>query len=185
MSTNLLLPPAEDAGQVRRWYLPLTVTEDEAEGGLDYHRTFARFLGMGTSHAPEHQPHPGRFVRRGDRCNACRWFEVRIFREVRPPADVDPASDWSATAGPDVLRRSTAGDYVLHTTGMSVVDGEVPLYKHEVTGSSFSVVEFLTTRRVGVQGPEAFLARPSARALAEAAEYDAGLREAYINRAVS
>jgi hypothetical protein len=183
MSTSLLLPPAEDAGQIRRWYLPLTVGEDEVEGGLDYYRTFARFLGMGTSHAPEHQPHPDRFVKRGERCNACRWFEVRIFREVRPPDDADLPADWSVR--PDVLRRATAGDYVLHTTGMSVVDGEVPLYKHEVTASSFSVVEYLTTRRVGTQGPEAFLARPSARALAEAAEYDVGLRDAYINRAVS
>jgi hypothetical protein len=176
MSTNTLLPDAELSGDVRRWYLPVDRTAaDEPEHLVLY----GRFLGLGSSHTVAHQQHRERFVPRGARCNACRWYEARIFRELLLPDGVD---DLAQLTDP---RDARPGDYVIHSAGMSIVDGEGPLYRYEATRSAWSVVELMTTRRTTDAGPESFLAKPAARALAEAAQHDAELREAYINRAVT
>lgn len=175
--TEPLLPDASDAGLVRRWYLPLDQTND-ADRPSSY-ETYARFLGMGTSHVATHAPHVGSYVARGARCNACRWFEARIFRELVLPD--------GATALDDVENVDDVelGGYVVHSTGMSIVPGEVPLFRFEETASPFSVIELMTTRRITDRGPEAFLAKPSAAALAAAAGFDAQLARAYVDRAVS
>lgn len=181
MTINLALPDADDAGQLRRWYLPIMPPGDR-HGEFEYHVTFARFLGVGTSFAEQHTGHPNdRFVDRGTRCNACRWFETRVFRELVLPPDVDDV------ASLDLEEATTVqlGGYVLHSVGMSIVDGEVPRCKVDTTSSPYSVIELMTTRRMTDQGPEAFIAKPSARALAEAAAKDRDLADAYINRAVS
>lgn len=186
MTIDLALPTAEDTGQVRRWYLPLRAAGDRQDE-LQYHVTYARFLGVGTSYSPIHAPnvpHPGGFVPRGVRCNACRWFEARVFREVLLPEGVRSLDELVAE-GTDAASRVQLGGYVLHSVGMSVVDGEVPFCRVEETRSAFTVVELMTTRRVTDQGAQAFIAKPAAYALSEAAAKDPDLADAYINRAVS
>lgn len=183
MTTELLLPDADDAGQTRRWFLPLN-DRNARTTEVDYYRTYARFLGVGTSHVAthtDHVRHGQRFVERGQRCNACRWFEARVFREVELPPGVENLAD-AALEGAGGAR---LGGYVLHFAGMSIVDGEVPFYRYEVTPSPFMVIESMTTRRITERGPEVFLAKPSAHALAVAAQFDVELRDAYENRAVS
>lgn len=186
MTIQLSLPDADEAGQVRRWYLPIT---DQASRSTDfeYHVTYGRFLGLGTSFAESHAssvPHPGGFVSRGVRCNACRWFETRIFRELVLP---DGVEDLDALVDSAFTERDVRlGEYVMHFAGLSIVDGEVPLCRVETTRSPFTVVESMTTRRVTASGgPEAFIAKPAATALAEAAANDRQLAEAYVDRAVS
>lgn len=183
MTTNLALPDADDAGTVRRWYLPLT-PEDRRVDDLEYHVVYARFLGVGTSFTATHTRHVERFVPKGVRCNACRWFEARIFREVVLPDGVDDLTELAASGLSE--RDVRAGPYVMHFAGMSIVDGEVPFCRVETTTSPYSVIESMTTRRTTVdRGPEAFIAKPAAHALAEAADNDRQLADAYINRAVS
>lgn len=179
-SIDMLLPGADDAGTTRRWYLPLNNEGRGRDAEVEYYTTYARFLGVGSSHTERHQDHNGRrFVERGVRCNACRWFEARIFREVILPDGVDDVTD---VQDPSDVR---LGDYVLHYAGLSIVDGEVPFCRYDTTPSPHSVIELMTTRRTTAIGPQVFLAKPAAHALAVAAEFDAKLRDAYVNRAVS
>ena len=178
MTTEPLLPDASDAGLVRRWYLPVNETDRQAREP-EYYVTYARFLGMGTSHVTVHSAHDEPFVTRGRRCNACRWFEARIFRELVLPDGVDDLGDVSDPA------TVSLGDYVVHNAGLSIVTGEVPFYRYETTRSPHRVIEAMTTRRLTDRGPEVYLAKPSAAALAAAAALDADLEDAYVNRAVS
>lgn len=178
MTAELLLPDASDAGLVRRWYLPVDEQGSSREDP-EHYITYARFLGLGTSHTNVHRPHDGAYVARGDRCNACRWFEARIFRELELPPGVDDVVDVTDPA--DVR----LGQYVVHYVGGTIVPGEVPLCRYEVTPSAFMVIESMTTRQTTDRGPEVYLAKPAAHALASAAQFDVNLREAYINRAVS
>lgn len=185
MTTELLLPDATDAGDVRNWYLPVNeVAGGTATSDPEFYVTYARFLGLGTSHTPNHTDHrtrrhdPSEWVRRGERCNACRWFEARIFRELELPAGVTSLDQLDDPA------QARLGSYIVHNAGMSIVPNEVALYRYEMTKSPYMVVELMTTRRVTEDGPQVFLAKPSAHALASAAEFDAALREAYLDRAV-
>lgn len=185
-SINLALPGADDAGTTRRWYLPTNNDDESRDTETKYHIVYARFLGVGSSHTDRHTNHElnrdgveERFVRKGVRCNACRWFEARIFRELVLPPGVDEVAQVSDPG--DV----TLGDYVIHFAGMSVVDGEVPFCRTEMTPSAHAVIELMTTRRTTPSGPQVFLAKPAAHALAAAVEFDGKLRSAYENRAVS
>lgn len=183
MSDHPLLPDIDQAGDVQTWYLPVkgSSTDPLDTSDVDVYRTYARFLGMGSSRTSVHQNHPRtRYVRRGDRCNACRWFEIRIFRELELPPGVESIE---RVLDPAQVR---LGNYIMHSSGMSIVDGEVPLMRYEATASPFQVIESMTTRRVTTEsGPQVYLAKPAARALAEASGYDQQLADAYINRAVS
>lgn len=193
MTTHSLLPAVQDAGEVRRWFLPtpndptiaarVVVLDEPADADADestYVVAYARFLGMGTSYAATHSGHRSRFVARGERCNACRWFEVRVFRELLLP---DGVATLNQLEDP---RDARLGDYVIHSTGMSIVDDEQPLYQCKTTASPYTVIELLTTRRAKPgQTAEVFLAKPAARALAEASANDEQLADAYVNRAVS
>lgn len=190
MQIQKLLPGASDAGTVRRWFLPLNNETSGRDAEVEYYPTFARFLGGGSSHTERHQDHHGQtWVPRGTRCNACRWFEARIFREFELPADLDLDVEPSDDAGHDALlpdpRDLRLGNYVIHYAGMSIVDGEVPFCRYETTPSAHAVIESMTTRRTTESGPVVFLAKPSAHALAVAAAFDVDLRDAYENRAVS
>lgn len=176
---HMLLPGASDAGTVRRWYLPINDGE-RRDAETEYYQTYARFLGVGTSHTDHHQDHNGQpFIEKGVRCNACRWFEARIFRELVLPDGVDSVATVDDPATVEL------GEYIIHYAGMSVVAGEVPFYRYETTRSAHAVIESMTTRRTTSTGPIVFLAKPAAYALAAAAGFDADLRDAYINRAVS
>ena len=118
--------------------------------------TAAALLGSDTSRRAEHN-HNEDYQRRGARCSACRWFSVYLY----------------------VTRD---GEYVVHTVGDTVVPSEKRLSRVTRTGSPFAVIEALTVRR---PNEEPYLTPQSQRALAEAAELDEGIREAYINRAVA
>lgn len=186
-SINLALPGADDAGTTRRWYLP-TNNEDEGRNAeTKYHIVYARFLGVGSSHTDRHTNHAvddrgvptERFVRKGVRCNACRWFEARIFRELVLPPGVEEVAQ---VQDPNDV---TLGDYIIHTAGMSTVSGEMAFCRSETTPSPYAVIELMTTRRMTENGPVVFLAKPAAHALAAAVEFDNKLRIAYENRAVS
>lgn len=182
MQIQKLLPGASDAGTVRRWYLPLNNETAGRGADVEYYQTYARYLGGGSSHTERHQDHRGQvWIPKGTRCNACRWFEARIFRELELPDGVDRIENLT-DADRDRVR---LGDYVIHYAGMSIVEGEVPFCRYETTPSPHVVIESMTTRRNTENGPVVFLAKPSAHALAAAAAFDVQLHDAYINRAVS
>src|SRR5690349_18752159 len=60
-------------------------------------------LGRASSQETVHH-HTQKFAEVGQKCRACRWFEVEIFRLTEPD-------------GP--------GDYIIHTVGHSDVPGEI------------------------------------------------------------
>jgi hypothetical protein len=180
---SLSVPNYERIGDVGRWYLPLPSRDDD--GDMEYYRTVARFVGFGSSWTDNHWGHREEFVPRGSRCNACRWFEIRIFREL----DVDPATVSTDADVVQLFRDATdaheLGDYVVYKSGMSVVPDEIPYCRYDKISSPFEVVEALTTRRHTDNGPQAFITKPSAMALASGARFDVELADAYVNRAVS
>lgn len=92
-----------------------------------------------------------------------RWFEVAIY--------VDPD-----------------GNYVVHTVGRTVMEGERDLGRIERTHSPYDVVELLTVRRTssrhrganGDRRAEPYVPVAATRALAQAADRDDGLNAAYL-----
>lgn len=129
---------------------------------------------------------PVRYASTGDRCSACRWFEVRIFRVTAEVID----DECNCTGGiaesnyahePHCGTVPASGKYLLVTYGLSIVPGEVAKRRFLWTNSAFRVLESLTQRRAG----SAFLPATSAQVLAEAAAFDEDLAEAYVNRAVA
>lgn len=111
---------------------------------------------------------PRRFAAPGDRCSACRWFEVRIF---------DVESYWNSERNSWV----NGDKYLVLTHGLSDVPGEVAKRRAQWTNSPYTVLEVLTQRR----GQSAFLPATSAKVLAEASGNDVDIRDAYVNRAVA
>lgn len=153
------LPYAGDLGTEQTWLIPGT----DEDGEIELH---AKFLGFGSSYQPEHRqdahPNGDPIPKQKQKCQACRWYEIRVFREVGGE------------------RR-----FLAHHTGASVVPGEQMRYRYRITTSAHAVVEDLTVRRNEEgSGPEAFIAPPAARALADAAGYDPDLEDAWVNRAV-
>jgi hypothetical protein len=203
---NLQLPGYELLGDVRRWYLPLprtshsdqrvhepsgaggstTGANDDDDVDVEYRQTTARFIGFGSSWTDNHWGHREEWVPAGSRCNACRWFELRIFREFGDftlPAGTSPSRLREAYV--EAAETDKLGDYVVYKAGMSIVPGEVPYVRYDVISSPHEVVEALTTRKVTDNGPVAFITKPSALALASGARFDEELEDAYVNRAVS
>lgn len=134
-----------------------------------------RLLGYASSHRESHDHAVSHddsgvlvtFAPPGERCSACRWFEVRIFEVENEVNDAERLVD----------RR---GRYLVVTAGMSQVPGEVEMRRVSWTDSGYEVVEILTQRR----GERPFLPAPSARVLSQAAAWDNGIRDAYVDRAV-
>lgn len=126
-----------------------------------------RVLGLASGERSYHLPHRGDYAEPGARCGACRWTEVTIYARHDP----DPAAG------------SARVTYVVHTVGRSAVPGEVSLPRVVETASPYEVVEALIVRRAGPNG-EVFMPPQHLRALAAAAQWDDGIRDAYINRAV-
>lgn len=115
--------------------------------------------------------YPRRYAAPGDRCSACRWFEVRIFEVESERAGNDEKSSWEVADA----------KYLLLTYGLSDVPGEVAKRRAQRTNSPFTVLEALTQRR----GGNAFLPATSARVLSEAAAVDTDIADVYVNRAVA
>lgn len=109
------------------------------------------------------------------RCSRCRWFEARV---VRVDAELvtdskDPALEHA---------EPPSGRYLVLTYGRTRVPGEADKRRATWTDSGFEVVELLVQRD---RSEKPFLPAASARVLAQAAEHDDGIREAYVNRAVA
>jgi hypothetical protein len=89
-------------------------------------------------------------------CSACRWFEVRIVRAV----DTD--------------------EYIVSYRGCTTIPGEDLRETLHTTRSPHTVIEVLTQHR----NDHTFIPRTSRLALSEAAAYDDGIEQAWIDRAV-
>lgn len=77
------------------------------------------------------------------------------------------------------LYKTSDGEYVVYTIICSGIEEE-NRYRIRRTRSAFAVIEFLTLLREG----KPYLPRDAALLLAEAANLDSDIREAYVNRAV-
>jgi hypothetical protein len=146
------LPGQDAVGQPERlWTLP-TAGDTLAFRG--------RLLGIGSSHRPH--PHQcdfartGRYADRSDRCSACRWHEIRLFRVE------DESPEWYSIR------------YVLHHTGRSIVPGEVDLHRHSAIINAADIIETFTVRQ---PGRPPFLSKPGLRVLAQAVALDPLLAE--------
>lgn len=71
--------------------------------------------------------------------------------------------------------------YVVHTQGKSRIEGEGIRARIALSQSPYEVIELLTVVNRG----KLYIPRQSSHALAQAAQWDEGLRDAYINRAVT
>ena len=122
----------------------------------------ARLLARVSSRREGHN-HTEAVPERGWKCSACRWIEIEIFR-------------------------THDNTYVVYTLGRSALPDESDRPTVTSTTSPFEVIELLTVRRrIGTPGNtrmSAFVPTQSARALAQAAEHDNRLRDAYENRAI-
>lgn len=117
-------------------------------------------LGVATSEGDYHNHDtdyvlPGKDANgRKNKCSACRWHEVAIYL-------------------------TSEDDFVLHTIGKTIVPGEIDYARLARTSSAFELLELVIVR-----ANPPYLPRTSAQALAQAADKDDRIREAYINRAV-
>jgi len=93
-----------------------------------------------------------------DRPDKDRWFEVDIY--------VGAVADEKT--------------YIVHTQGMSRVPNEVTRARIAFSASPYEVIELLTVNHDG----KLYIPRQSSHALAQAAQWDDGIRDAYVNRAV-
>lgn len=157
--------------------------EYEVRGrGDEVFRVRACVLGAGSSEADRHS-HPGSAAARpGERCSACRWFEVELLLvgELLVAGCTCGAADAPGERpGLPALHRSACGResppgrFLVVTRGVSRVPGEDTLRRAVWTDSAFEVVELLVDRRTGR------MPGTSARVVAQAAAYDAEMRAAY------
>lgn len=160
------LPTVRNVGQEATWTLPIS-----QDNPLNVR---ARFIGIGTSARFSHQNHIGDAEHAAPKhhCNACRWFETRIFRLL---ASAEEDGDLAGS------------NYLLHHSGVSIVPGEVVHYRHDAVRSAHEVIEAFTVRKNGPSGvaQPPFLTRPAARALAQASGFDDDLERAYTQRATA
>lgn len=122
-------------------------------------------IGSGTTQRDEHSHSLNRSAEKGERCFACRWYEAYIYT-------VDTLPDYYPTNQ----------RFMVATVGGTAVDGERTYYRAHATSSGFEVVELLTIRK---EGKRPYMSTSAARALAQAAEEDDVIREAFVNRAVA
>lgn len=155
----------------RRESHQLTAAEyDRARRTLDVYVQLLNRPDVPPTRKPWYQIEPGP-------CSRCRWFEARILRvEEELVADThDPALEHA---------EPPRGRYLVLTYGRSRVPGETDKRRDAWTDSAFEVVEFLV-QRDRRQNRKPFLPAASARVLAQAAEWDEAVREAFVNRAVA
>src|SRR5688500_10123113 len=154
-------------------------------------RVRGQLLAFGTSERDEHS-HPTEFAARSERCSACRWFEVNIAL-VEAEIASDDCTCFSSTGAHEAScgLEPPSGRYLVVTAGRTVVPEEMNFRRAEFTDSPYEVVELLRVESArdrvareaaGRSESEATRTLPpiSARALAQAAAYDADLRAAYL-----
>lgn len=149
---------------------PTTELEVDAGDGT-YHFTGQHLAHVSSRWSTHGGEHIGEVVTRGARCSACRWTEIAIYR----------ADDLALAETAVVNVGSALGRYLVITRGCTSVPGESTYVTPTWTNSPYEVLEILTQRKDG----RVFLPGPAARALSRAAEFDEGLNDAYVNRAVS
>jgi hypothetical protein len=142
--------------ELRPW--PLDRVADD--GTRDTVTVQGYLLGRATSEKEGHN-HAEDFTPDGQRCSACRWFEVII---------IDTSDD--AEAGTD---------YLVYTCGRTMLPGEHDRTRFVYTDSPHEVVSALVVRQHG----QPKLPVASDRALAQAAWLDNEIADAYVNRAVA
>lgn len=209
MITHDLLPQGRDAGTRASWRLPVGRADQVDVEGV--------FLGVGSTHRERHPHRPAyAYVSgRDEKCSACRWFEIRVFRvdddqaanpapsgrsEAREPrtgdvpgsnpAFVEPGDQPAPVPTPRAPgQRGGRTHYVVHYTGASVVPGEVDFYRVQDAWSPHELIELFVIRSPGRPGEplrdQPFMTRPGALVLAQAAHHDADLDDAWVNRAIS
>jgi hypothetical protein len=126
-----------------------------------------RLLGFASSEVAQHD-HLSEFTPAGKRCSACRWFEVRIF-EVE-----SLINEFKDLESPEAR-------FLVHTTGRTEIPGETDRIRAYWTDSGFEVTECLTVRKPN----DTFITGPSARALAQASQFNQDIADGYVNRAVA
>lgn len=128
-------------------------------GALEEHRFTGHLLGQGTTHRQEHLDlihDVNSFAAPGERCPACRWFEVRIYA-VDAGADDDDES----------------GGYYVETVGRSTVPGEVDRRRVRRVFEPRRIVATLVQSKDG----RVFVPLPSRGALEQAADRDPRIAE--------
>ena len=115
------------------------------------------FLGIGTSHRPDHKGHlPGTSAPKGNHCSTCRWTEIRIFQ-------------------------GRSGVFYLVNCGASDVPGERDWIKVLPVATPFELVEALATLNRNARSPLPVLTAPARQALAQAATHSPALEAVYIS----
>lgn len=157
-------PDFELVGTVANWILPL---DDFVDGKTTNFQ--GQFIGYGSSHRHSHINHDTKeneFAEKGVTCSACRWFEVRIFRD------------------------NNQNKFLLYTTGESAIPKEQPRYRSEWITSPYEIIESLTTVRShinndGHRTQQTILSYAARKALSQAIYYNTELQEAYLARVVA
>lgn len=124
----------------------------------DYDFT-GRLLGEGTSRSDRHVRlvhDTDSFAAPGERCSACRWFEVRIYAFYE--SDGEPAPETP----------SYQAGYYVETVGRTVVPGEVDRHRVRRVTDPRRVVATLVQEKDG----RVFVPQPSRAALDQAADRD-------------
>lgn len=185
MNLPVDLPEVDRAGDIDDWVLP------GKEGDIAF---TGYFLGVASSRKQHHRLHYGRdFAGPNEKCGACRWFEPRVFREVKPKredvvlgtvGDVHPdaAAELGLTGAESNMKIiskhlvGVPGRFLVHRTGRTIVPGEVDLVSYEWVSGATELIDALSTRPVD---DEPYLSNPAADLLEKAILYDAELRAAY------
>lgn len=139
----------EMGGQTTLAKLTLTGYDDKLGRLVDYD-VEGQLLSEQSSHADSHVflvHGPGEFAGIGERCPACRWFEVRIYA-------LEGAEPWA-----------------VETVGQTIVPGEIVKRQVWFCDTPRRVVACLVQHR----GNDYFLPHTSRRVLDDAAEEDARL----------
>lgn len=109
-------------------------------------------LGEATSRWERHTDHELPYAPRFERCGACRWTEVRVYR-------------------------TEAGSYVIETVGRSLVPDEVDLSRVTVAESAAGAVETLHTYD---QDEVRYITKTAREAALAAAAQDEKFAEAFM-----
>lgn len=127
------------------------------EAGQDQTYTFTgRLLSEASSQSPRHVSlvhGPTQFAPPGERCSACRWFEVRIYASDVPHTGTDGQS---------------VPTWIIETVGKTVVPGEQDRRRVRKVHEPRRVVGSLVQQREG----DSFIPAVSRRALDQAADAD-------------
>lgn len=136
----------------------MTVSYVGSDGTEREARFQGRVLGFATSEDNRHTHPDDRVAAAGERCSACRWFEITLY-------ETDP-------------ELSDDARYLVFTRGATVVPGEQHFDKLTWVESPLEIIEVLTVRQDGKPS----IPKPSGRALAQAADRNDEVRRAYLER---